>query len=321
MLNNKFLTRVVGPGAASVVGGGPEYYTLAGNIAPWRDDFTQAALDTDEWISTVSGSGVTSISSAGIYLSAGYAVFAPQTASAGIMRLTSKRTFAIPFRFAAAVSVDGLSTGMEFIMQVRDTSGISATAVTGNPLYLARWRHVGSAGGTEHSSAVEVQAGSTASAGVTGATAQTFSMSAAAGALAGSASLGYIIDVDYNGITFATHSTNAISLATSAFTTMPPPPFVLAHFPSPQLKHNQKYAVEFLLNLGSSAIETGGGAATGGAASAFMRVWFTEVRQYSPAASLQRPGPLLVYPMVPTAGGGTPTSSALTSMGGYMKWY
>lgn len=319
MLTNKFLK--TGFGSGQIIGGGPSYYSISGNLAFFRDDFTGAAIDTDEWIQTVSGTSITGISSAGIYTSAGYAVFAAQTATLGIMRLTSKRSYSIPFRFEAAVSIDGIGTGMEVIMQVRDTAGVTATTASATPTYLARWRHVGSAGGTEHSSATEIQVGGTAAANVPGGTAQTFSMSGAAGAISGSASIGYIIDVDKNGVTFGTHSTSALSLATSAFTTLPPPPFVLAHFPSPMLPANRQYCVEFVVNLGSAAIETGQGPANGGANSAFVKVWFAQVQQYAPAAGFQRTGPIPIYSLTPTAGGGAITSSALLQMGGYFKWY
>lgn len=318
-LNNKFVR--TGEGAGQLIGGGPEFYALAGNIAFFREDFNATALDSDEWITTVSGSGLTGLpaaSSAGIFLSSGYAIMASGTATAGLMRLTSKRTFAIPFRFHAAVGIDGISSAGEVSIQIRDTSGISATTVTGNPTYLARFRCYGSAGGTEHTAAMEIRAGGTAAGFIPQAT-STVSMSAAAGAIAGSAALSYIIDVDYNGITFATQSTNAISMASSTLTTMLPPPFVLAHYPAPMMKTNQKYCVEFVHALGSATIETAGASNTSTAG--MVQIYFAEVRQYAPAASLQRPGPLLTYLLTPTGGGGTPSSTAITQMGGYLKWY
>lgn len=320
MLNNKFLTRVVGPGAAQIIGGGPEYYTMASNIAFFRDDFTGTTLDAEEWISTVSGSGITSLASAGNVVSAGFLVIQSGTGSGGTVRLTSKRSYSIPFRVTFVAALDGFSTANELAFAVRDTSGVSATTVSGTPTHVAKWLHVGAtAGGTIHSSAMMIRAGGTSgnTAGGGGympqVTAQT--TISAATTLDGSASISYILDVDYSGITFATHASASVAITTGAWTTLPPPPLVLAHYPGPMLKTNQKYCVEVLLAVGSACVEAANASNTGS-----PQAWidFIEVRQYSPAAALQRPGPLVTYSMIASTVVG---NTAQLQLSNSLKWY
>lgn len=316
-LNNKFVRNPAGAG--QMIGGGQENYEIGSNLAFVREDFNATTIDTDEWFTQISGSAATGASAA-IYLSAGNLCMELAAATGGQLRVCSKRNFAIPFRAIAYISATSGwgGTGSEFLFQVRDTAAIVPGAIS-NPTYAARFRILGTAGGTLTTGAMEVRAGGTA-AGFVAPTTSAIDLTAATGCSVGT-KLGIGIDVDYSGISFFTIGTAGYQI-TAGNAALSPPPTILQHVVSPNLKLNQKYAVEFVYSAGSSGVENQNATAT--ASAGLVRVFMAEIRQYAPAASLQRPGPAIVYPMgYSTAGAAAynTTHSALGLVNNFLKWY
>lgn len=317
-LNNKFVRNPAGSG--QVIGGGPESYEITGNMAFFRDDFNATTIDTDEWMTLISGSAATG-ASAGIYLSAGNLCLDMQAATGGQLRVISKRTFALPFRlttyvgFTSTGAAGGLATGSECIIQLRDTAGVVATSFP-NPTYAARIRVYGAAaGGATVTGGAEIRANGTAAGFIASAG---IDPTGNAGVSTCGIRTGYVIDADYSGVSFAvvgTAGTSSIS-ATGGNTNLPPPPTIVFHAVSPILKTNQKYHVEFVYSVGTSCVEASNATAT--ASSGIMRVYAVDVRQYSPVANFQRPGPLLTFNLSSTAGAFG--ASAMTAPNNYLKW-
>lgn len=271
-ISNKILKKPSGSGLGQAMGGGSEFFPLSGSIAFFHDDFNTSSLDADEWDTT--GTPVTGTGS--IFVSAGVAVIDLGTSSTATATMTSKDKYRIPFRFIAAVGVDGYNTGMEAFVRVRDSGGT----------FLAEWQFTGTAGGTIHTASTRVRAGSTAAGMISSAAVEP---SAVTG-VAGSAGILYTIDCDYSGISFAI-TTGGVS--TSALALQPLSPAVQSYVMSPVLKANVPYVVEFVARAGT-AVEAGA-VNTAANGSALLRIDFAEVRQYVPESVFQRQGPVFVY--------------------------
>jgi hypothetical protein len=257
-----------------------------------------------------------------IYISAGNACLDMQAATAGQLRLCSKRTFSMPFRVVAYVGLTttgaagGLATGSEFIMQIRDTAGIVANSIA-NPTYLARFRVYGAAaGGATVTGAVEIRAGGT-SASFVSPTTSGYDPTGLTGLSTCGLRTGMVIDVDYSGISFGYIGTFGYAV-TAGNAALPPPPQIVQHVVSPLMKPNQRYAVEFVYSVGTSCVEVSNATAT--ATSGVARIFAVDVRQYTPVGALQRPGPLLTYSLQTTAGGGIPSNTAANTTQAFMKW-
>lgn len=280
-VTNKILKPGGRAAGMTVPGGGGMYYPINGSVGFFRDDFTlnganSPAIDSDEW-------DVASTLTPAPYYSAGTytaVVFGHQGTSGVTQTLTSKDKYQIPFRVVFGVSVDGVTSAEHMLLRVRDTAS----------LYVAQFHLSGSAGGTEHTGASEIRAGATGAAYITSA-----ALDASAGAaINGSACHMYVIDVNYNGVTFGYHTA---AITTAAITTIPVAPKVSHHAVAPMLKHNVPYVVEMLFKNGTAAAGTveADGASTGVIASCFVRVDYVEVRQYAPDAGFHSPGPAMTY--------------------------
>jgi hypothetical protein len=293
-LFNKILGKPSGRGVGQAIGGTGEFYPLNGSLAFLRDDFSYGSLDTDEWDATsqpMTGTGTQ-------YCSDGRYVVDIGTSATMTWAMTSKNSFKVPFRVITAVGVDGISTGHEAFIRVKDSAGT----------WLAEYQFIGSAGGTEHTAVTRVRAGSTAAGYISSASVDP---SAVVG-VAGSANIMYVIDCDYNAVTFAIATAGVTTSAIA--TTITPSPKIVAHHISPILKQDQVYYLEYAVRAGT-AVEAAGAASTAANASGFIRIDFAQVIQYAPdAAFQQRQNPVQVYAAT--------TGTGATAMLGFtqLKW-
>jgi hypothetical protein len=261
---NKIIGKPSGNGVGQSRGGTGEFVPLSASLSFVRDDFSYASLDADVWaVTPQTGSG-------SYFCSDGRFVVDLGTSSTATFAMNMRQGFKVPFRVLFAASVDGISTGMNAFLRVRDSGST----------WLAQWDFVGSAGGTEHTASTEVRAGSTAVGYIASAAVDP----SAVAVLVGSGALGYVIDVDYNMVTFAMH-TSAVS-STAALTAIPPVPKVLSCVPSPVLKQNQVYYVEVAYRSGTAAVPAAA-TCTADNASAYLRLDFVQVLEYSADAAFQ----------------------------------
>lgn len=272
--NRKILLKPSGNGVGQAVAGEGGYYPLTGAVAFFRDDM--GSVDADEWTADA-GAGT----SAAIFASAGQVVMQQPTTSSNVQLYTSVDKYRIPFRAMFAVSINALATEGEVDLRVRDTGGtyIAQFAITG-----------GSAGAQKTTGDIQVRGGSTAA----GFIASAAFVASTPGALSATAYQMYVIDVNYDGITFAMSTGGS---ANTVFTTVPAGPAVQGHVKSPHLKTDVPYVVEVRSMVGS---DVGGGETT---SAVFVRIDFIEVRQYAPDALFHQLGQVMTVTAMGTGFG------------------
>lgn len=140
------------------------YYPMAGNMYWHRDDFLGAALDTDEWSTTISGTATITVTSGLATITGSTGGTAGVTYSAKFNTLESgaqNMFYTVPFRVDFLARLQTLNSAINSYFRVRDTGGTHladfqfiASSLTSTTIVNARTRAGSTAAGYINSAAL-----------------------------------------------------------------------------------------------------------------------------------------------------------------------